>query len=339
MRVIRSALAQIMLASALLAGNSQTEQGIAAFGAGRYSVALEKLKNSRSDDLQGQTFWALTEAAMGHCDAALPRLLAVDENHLDLFRLANLAAVKCYSAANHYSQTFSLLDKLQHKFPNDPDVLYLSAKLHMKAFNDATYSMFQRAPNSYRVHELSAEIFEVENRYGDAVAEYKKAIEMNPSAPDLHFRLGRALLLEGHNPDSLKNASEAFLAELKASPEDGACEFQLGQIAQVEGKREDAKAHLERAITLSPNFVQALIALGKINTQEKQFDRAIARLTRAVDLQPSNETAHYALLTAYRDSGDMDKAQAEKAKLDQLQKPPEGEFTDFLNKLGEKPKQ
>jgi tetratricopeptide (TPR) repeat protein len=189
------------------------------------------------------------------------------------------------------------------------------------------------------VHELSAEIFEVENRYGDAVAEYKKAIEMNPSAPDLHFRLGRALLLESHNPDSLKNASEAFQAELKVSPEDGACEFQLGQIAQVEGKRDDAKAHLARAVALSPNFVQALIALGKIDAQEKQFNRAIARLTRAVELQPSNETAHYALLTAYRDSGDMNKAQAEKAKLDQLQKPPEGEFTDFLNKLGEKPKQ
>jgi tetratricopeptide (TPR) repeat protein len=339
MRGIKRAIAPIAFVATLVAGNSVTEQGIAAFGAGQYSVALEKLKNSRSDDIQAQTFLGLTEAALGNCDAALPILLAADENHRDLYRLANLAAAKCYSTGNHYSQTFSLLDKLQRKFPNDADVLYLTAKLHMKAFNDATYAMFQHAPNSYRVHELSAEIFEVENRYGDAVAEYKKAIEMNPSAPDLHFRLGRALLLESHNPDSLKNASEAFQAELKVSPEDGACEFQLGQIAQVEGKRDDAKAHLERAVALSPNFVQALIALGKIDTQEKQFNRAIARLTRAVELQPSNETAHYALLTAYRDSGDMDKAQAEKAKLDQLQKPREGEFTDFLNKLGEKPKQ
>jgi tetratricopeptide (TPR) repeat protein len=328
-----------MLASTLLAGNSLTEQGIAAFGAGHYSVALEKLKNARSDDVQGQTFLGLTEAALGNCDTALPKLLGVGEKHEDLYRLANLAAVKCYAAANHYSQAFSLLDKLQNKFPNDADVLYLSAKLHMKAFNDATYAMFQHAPGSYRVHELSAEIFEVENRYGDAVTEYKKAIEMNPSAPDLHFRLGRALLLESHNPASLQNAGEAFQAELKISPEDGACEFQLGQIAQVEGKKNEAKAHLERAVLFSPNFVQALIALGKISTQEKQFDRAIAHLTRAVELQPSNEAAHYALLTAYRDSGDVDRAKAEKAKLDQLQKPPEGEFTDFLNKLGEKPKQ
>ncbi len=339
MRGIKLGFAQIALASTLLAGNSLTEQGIAAFGAGRYSLALEKLKKSRSDDVEAQTFLALTEAALGNCDTALPKLLAINENRPDLYRLARLAAVRCYSVSNQYSQAFSLLDKLQRKFPNDADVLYLTAKLHMKAFNDATYAMFQRAPGSYRVHELSAEIFEVENRYGDAVAEYKKAIEMNPSAPDLHFRLGRALLLESHNPESLQSASEEFRAELKVSPEDGACEFQLGQIAQVEGKKEEAEAHMERAVALSPNFVQALIALGKIDTQEKRFDRAIRRLTHAVDLQPSNETAHYALLTAYRDSGDMDKAKAEKAKLDQLQKLPEGEFTDFLNKLGEKPKQ
>jgi len=96
---------------------------------------------------------------------------------------------------------------------------------------------------------------------------------------------------------------------------------------------------MERALALSPNFVQALIALGKMDTQEKQYPQAIARLVRATELQPSNETAHYALLTAYRDSGDLEKAKTEKEVLDRLQKPPAGEFTDFLNKLGEKPKQ
>ena len=56
-----------------------------------------------------------------------------------------------------------------------------------------------------------------------------------------------------------------------------------------------------------------------------------------MELQPSNEGAHYALLTAYRNAGDMDKAAAEKAILDRLQKPADGEFSDFLKKLGEKP--
>ncbi len=68
----------------------------------------------------------------------------------------------------------------------------------------------------------------------------------------------------------------------------------------------------------------------------RDTSQRIEILQRATALQPENETAHYALLTAYRDAGQRDNAMAEKAKLDQLQKPPEGEFSDFLKKLGEK---
>jgi len=319
----------------LLAQGGLTEEGITAFNEGRYSVALAKLSEAAKDtsDKQAHLFLALAQAAAGDCAAALPALssMAADE------WLAGIAAVKCYSAAGAETKAFSLLDEMATRWPNDADVLYLKAKLHMKAFNDATLAMFQRTPASYRVHELSAEIFEVDSRYDEAVAEYRKAIEMNPQAPDLHFRLGRAILLAGHNPDSLAKATAAFRDELKLNPEDGACEFQLGQIAQVEGKKADAKVHFEEALKLSPQFVSALIALGKMETLDKRYDRAIGLLSKAVELQPANETAHYALLTAYRDAGQMDKAKSEKAILDKLQKPPEGEFSDFLKKLGEKP--
>ena len=46
--------------------------------------------------------------------------------------------------------------------------------------------------------------------------------------------------------------------------------------------------------------------------------------------------AHYNLMLAYRNSGQMDKARQEQQVLEKLQHPPEGEFTDFLKRLGEK---
>ncbi len=326
------AIAALSASSLLLAANTR-DDGISAFQAGRYSVALQKLKQSPPADTVGQAFWGLTEAALNDCPAALPKLTAVHESEPDLYRLANLAAAKCYSALGDQAHTFAILDKLQRKFPNDSDVLYSNAKLHMKAFNDATLQMFERTPSSYRVHELSAEIFEVENRFTESIAEYRKAIELNPGAPDLHFRLGRALLLQNHEKASLDQAAAAFREELKVNPEDAACEFQLGQISQVQGNPPESKAHFERALSLSPNFVQAIIALGKLKTQEKHWTEAIVLLRRAIELQPSNEIAHYALLTAYRDSGDMEKAKGEKDTLDRLEKPPAGEFSDFLKKL------
>ncbi len=320
----------------LVGGDSQRKEGLQAFKEGRYSVAAEKLQAALASDPKDQTaraFLAMTQAAIGKCLAALPVLTSVQG---DLFRLAGLAAVKCYSTVGENTRAFELLDRLQKRFPNDADVLYLEAKLHMKAFNDTTYQMFQHTPSSYRVHELSAEIFEVQHQYEDAAAEYRKAIEENPAAPDLHYRLGRAMLLEKHDAESLGRAADEFRAELRISPEDSASEFQLGQIAQVEGKQDEARMHFGRALQLNPDYVQALIAIGKVESAQKNFGQAIPHLQRAVELQPSNETAHYALLTAYRDSGDLEKAKLEKEKLDRLQKPPAGEFSDFLKKLGEK---
>ncbi|HEY7303499.1 MAG TPA: tetratricopeptide repeat protein [Bryobacteraceae bacterium] len=330
-----------LLAASIVFANTAHEDGIAAFKDGRYSIALVKLTEAAKNpsDKTAHAFLALTQAALGDCKAALPGLTSIAPADRDLYRLASLAAVKCHSSTGDDANTYSLLKKLEKEFPNDPDVLYTAAKLHMKAFNDATFAMFQRAPASYRVHELSGEIFEVENRYSDAVSEYRKAIELNPGAPDLHFRLGRAILLQSHSPEALEQAAAEFRSELKLSPEDGACEFQLGQIAQVQGNTAAAKPHFERAVQLSPTFVQALIALGKLNSQQKQYDQAISLLSRAAQLQPVNESAHYALLTAYRDSGQMEKAKQEKAILDKLQKPPEGEFSDFLKKLGAQPAQ
>lgn len=338
-------LAGILLltgASALLAQVSVRDRGIAAFQEGRYSEALPELKTAAIQnprDERAVVFLALDQAATGDCKAALSELSKTRRDaQLDL--LAGLAAAKCDSAAGDEAHTFARLAELKKRFPDNADVLYLDAKLHMKAFNDATYAMFQRTPGSYRVHELSAEIFEVQNRYTDAIGEYRKAIELAPDVPGLHFRLGRALLLASHSPDALKQAEAAFEAELKVSPEDAASEFQLGQIAQAQANLDGAEKHFERAVQLSPDFAQALIALGKVYAHGKHYGRAIAVLMRAVRLEPENEPAHYALMTAYRDSGQMDKAQAEEGVLQRLQKPPEGEFSEFLRKLGEaQPKQ
>ncbi|MBV9613168.1 MAG: tetratricopeptide repeat protein [Acidobacteriaceae bacterium] len=322
----------LLLAGSLDARESTTQEGIAAFNQGRYSLALSKLSDAK--DTAGKAFLALTQAALGDCKTALPYLVTTATDDLSVYRLTSLAAAKCESALGKDNEAFARLALLRERFPNDPDVLYTSAKLHMKAFNDATFAMFERAPSSYRVHELSAEIFEIENRYADAIGEYRKAIELNPNAPDLHFRLGRAILLDSHRPETLEAAAAEFRSELKLSPEDSACEFQLGQIALVKDNKPEAKSHFERALSLSPGFIQAMIALGKLYSAEKNNQEAIRLLSRATQAQPSNESAHYALMTAYRNNGQLDKAKSEKEILDRLQKPPDGQFADFLKKLG-----
>jgi tetratricopeptide (TPR) repeat protein len=225
---------------------------------------------------------------------------------------------------------------LERDFPADADVLYEAARLHMKAWNDVVFQMFQKTPASYRVNQISAEIFEIQGRYADAVAEYRKAIEKNPTAINLHFRLGRALLLHSHSPDALLAARKEFEAELKLNPSDAVAEYEIGQILVAQNKPREAAPRFERALAQSPDFTEALLAVAKLRADAKRYDEAIPLLERAVKLQPANESAHYNLMLAYRNAGRTADAEREKAEVDKLKRPPSGEFTEFLKKLGEK---
>ncbi len=127
-------------------------------------------------------------------------------------------------------------------------MLYVSADYHMKAWNDAIYRMYQKAPSSYRVDQLSAEVFETQGKYTEAVAEYRKAIEKNPKAINLHYRLGRALLQQSHDPAVLDQARKEFEAELALNPSDAVAEYQVAQILAAEQK----KAAQPRRISSEP---------------------------------------------------------------------------------------
>ena len=142
--------------------------------------------------------------------------------------------------------------------------------------------------------------------------------------------------MESHDPEALAQARKEFEAELALNPSDAAAEFQIGQILNATAKPAEALAHLQKALDLSPDFAEAALAIGKMRVQAKQYAEAIPLLEHVVAIQPDNEGGHYNLMMAYRNSGNADKARAEQQVLEKLQRPPEGEFTDFLKKLGEK---
>ena len=321
MRVISLLFA---LLPSLLADDA-LRSGIEAFHAGRYAEARSRFEQSK--DAQAPVFLALVQAATGECKQAIPRLATAltSDAESTLRRLAGEAVVSCVES------------NMKADYPADADVLYQSARTHLRAWNDVVYQMFQKTPASYRVNQISAEILEIQGKFPDAAAEYRKAIEKNPRALDLHFRLGRVILMESQGPEALEHARREFETELALNAGDAAGVYEVGQILSVQGKTDAAISHFERAIQLRPDFAEALIAVAKVRLNEKHYPEAIALLKRAVQLQPRNETAHYSLMLAFRNSGDLEAAKREKSLLDELQKPPEGEFTEFLKRLGEKP--
>jgi tetratricopeptide (TPR) repeat protein len=312
-------------------------QGIAEFNRGDFNAARRDLERAPATP-QSAVFLALARAATGECAAAAPELerLFASAGARELHRLAGLALAQCRISAKQFTAASPVVVQLENEYPDDADVLYISATFHMKAWNDAIYRLYRRAPASYRVDQLSAEVFETQSKYAEAIGEYQKAIEKNPKAIDLHYLLGRAILMQSHDPAALERARLEFIAELALNPSDAVAEYQIAQILATQMKAPEAASHFERAAELRPDFPEALIAVAKLRSEAKRYPEAIALLERAVKLQPRAEVAHYSLMMAYRNAGRAADAQREKVELDKLQQPPEGEFADFLKRLGAK---
>jgi tetratricopeptide (TPR) repeat protein len=334
----RSIRLLLAIASCAFAQTDPLTSGLEAFARGDYPTAERQLRLA-STNPQAKAFLAMTLAATNRCDEALADLkLALDSaTPSTTQRLAGLALAQCHLSASRFDDATPVLAQLKRAFPTDADVLYLSARLHMRAWNESLRDLYRSAPGSYRVNQISGEILETQGEFTAAAAEYRKAIEKNPEALSLHFRLGRALLMSTHSPDTYEAARKEFEAELTRNPRDAVAHYQIAQILLAQDKSAEAGARLERALTIDPDFAEALIALGKLRAAEKRNDDAIRLLSRAAELQPRNETAHYNLMLAYRNAGRLEDARREKSILDTIQKPPEGEFSDFLKKLGEKP--
>ena len=335
MRAISTAL--LLAAVWARAQEDPLRQGILEFNRGQYTAALASLEKA-ADGPQRRTFLALTRAANGNCDIAQHELAEQFEKNTDteLRRLAGLALTQCRLAQGHYDDAFPVLARLKALYPSDADVLYQSARLHMKAWNDVLLEMFQKTPSSFRVNQISAEVFETQNRYAEAVSEYRKAIEKNPAALNLHFRLGRALLLQSHSPENLALARREFDTELALNSSDAVAEYEVGQILLAGQQPAAALQRFERAAALSPDFPEALEAVAKARMDAKRYADAITLLEKVVRLQPKHESAHYSLMMAYRNAGRIADAAREQAELEKLRQAPEGEFTEFLQRLGEK---
>ncbi len=331
-----------LIAGIAVAQSDALLSGLEAFQKGNYTVAEQRLKESlkQKDDPRARAFLALTLAATNRCDAAYADLTKASESSdKKIARLSALALAQCYMSGNRLEEATALISKLRKEYPADGDVLYQAARFYMRSWNDTIYQLYQKNPSSFRVNQLSGEILETQGKFPEAVAEYRKAIEKNPNALSLHFRLGRALLMSSHAPEMMEEARKEFEAELERNPNDPVAIYQVAQILLAQQNPKGAETRLDRAIKLNPDFPEALIALGKIRLDENRNEEAIALLERAVKLQPRSEGAHYNLMMAYRNAGNMAGARREKSELDKLQKAPEGEFTEFLKKLGEKPQE
>jgi tetratricopeptide (TPR) repeat protein len=276
--------------------------------------AGQAAKPSSGSDSSPSVQVAVKLAKSGHCKEALPLLkkAALRTTDKDLKREVGFAGVRCAMANDQPDAAAEFLRFLNHEFPHDPDVLYVSVHTYSDLSTRAAQDLATTAPNSYQAHELNAESLELQGKWDAAAKEYQLILEQNPHLPGIHFRLGRLLLSKPDpGPSVAEEAKKEFQQELEIDPDNAGAEYVLGELARQAQQWDEAIQHFSRASKLDAGFGDAFLGLGASLLSVKKFNEAIPPLETAVKLEPQNPAAHYSLAIAYTRVGRKPDAEAQ----------------------------
>jgi predicted Zn-dependent protease len=263
---------------------------------------------------------ALGLAEKGHCKEALP-VLKRDTARVSDKQLRYHAAMgeaRCAMSLEDSATTLDALALLQRDFPDDPEVLYVSAhyfsemanRFSEKA-NGAAQHLAQSAPQSAQAQELNAEVLESQKKWDEAIDAYHKILEQYPKQPEIHYRIARILLDQSGTADATEKARTELNQELAVNPGNAAAEFILGEIARRAADWGTAVQHFQRASELDAGFSEAYLARGMSLAGEGKFAEAVAPLERYVKMQPEDPAGHYQLAIAYSRTGNKPAAERE----------------------------
>ena len=139
-------------------------------------------------------------------------------------------------------------------------------------------------------------------RHDEAIAEFKRAIELDPSFAHPHNGLGSVYRDLGRHDEAIAEYRRAIeLDPTGAYPHNG-----LGNVYRDLGRHDEAMAAYQRAIELDPTFAYPHNGLGNVYRDLGRYDEAIAAYQRAIELDPTFATAHISLASLYRYLGRTD---------------------------------
>jgi tetratricopeptide (TPR) repeat protein len=212
------------------------------------------------------------------------------------------------SACAYYAGDYALVSKTSGALgPSRPaGELYWSIKANQELALQSLAHFEQMAPNSVPSHVLLGDMYRQRQRYDDALAQYKMALEIAPADHAALLGLAYAYFGDANFDATIATATSA----LTANPSDPELNVLMGEALVARHDFAGAEPYLQKGLAAKPQMLPQVHAmLGTVYAETGRTEDAIAELEmgRPAD---GDGSIHYKLARMYRKAGDMKKAEA-----------------------------
>jgi len=303
----------------------------------RAAAALADMKKVAPRDPRTFFAAALLAVAQGRpADAREPlaQILRAAPNHVPSLVLAGTVEyqLKAYTVAeSHFRKALAQAPQLAYG-RRMLTMTYLRTGQPQNAM-ETFQPLLKQAADDPRLLSLAGEVYLANNQLDDAATFFRKAVAVDPKSSAARTRLGQVRLATGDTDQAIQDLEAASAADEGHVQADLALiinymrsreyDKALAAAANLEKKQPDspltynlkaaiylakrdapnARANLERALSLKPDYAPALYNLARLDLAEKKPDQARKRYETILAKDPSNETALLGLadlLTATR---------------------------------------
>src|SRR5437870_9487660 len=141
----------------------------------------------------------------------------------------------------------------------------------------------------------------------EAIAHYRRAINIWPDYVEAHYNLGGAYIEKGE----FDEARAEYRRAIEIRPDEADSHNNYGSALRELKQFDQAEIEYKRALSLRPQYVDARLNLGSLLLQRGRIAEAITNLETARRLQPNDATTHVTLALALMKNGQGSKAAAE----------------------------
>ncbi len=278
--------------------------GVLLFFQGEFVPAIPQLREAlklKPDLPKIQSLLGLAERRVGDglsgrrdLEAAFPR---IEDEKLKLDVGRDL--IESYSSAGELDKAAETVDVLLKSKPTDANLLYTSYRIHNDMAVEALLDLALAAPESGQLHQAMAHELQRERDLAGTTNNLRKALELDPSLPGIHFELAEAL----HASDDQRlraDSLEQYKLAVQTAPNDPKAASRLGDIELEQGDSTAAMSSYQQALKIQPNYADAEIGSANILSERGNSAAAASLLERVEAADPSNSLAHYRLSVVYR---------------------------------------